>query len=278
MEKHIAIGPSIWRRHGVGPRLGIVAALHGDELAGAAVVDELVSPTHRLWRYAGHDPDVTFAIGNPSARGHGGRAAPDGRDLNRHFADVGGTLERVDELKAALEGVERLVDLHQTACHSPALAVCPADPEHLSLAADVGVPIVVSGVEQVYGDGMLSYWVDRQGGVGLTIETGKKGTVKALETSWQIVERLVLNLPSHVRRMRHYELVEAVVAPADDVKFTRILANTSPVHDGEILGYADGWPITAPADGALFLPRPGANEGEPCALFGIDRGWVSAPG
>ena len=186
------VGPGIWRREGTGPHLGVVGSIHGDEPAGAQVIRELLAGRHLIPQ--GPDvPTITLAIGNPEALELGSRATSATVDLNRLFggaeAPDGAEARRVDELKGAFAGVDRLLDIHQTACETPPLAVAPNTEPHREATRGLGLGVLVAAADRLYGGGMLSEWVDREGGLGLAVETGRKGTPEALNVARQVTSR-----------------------------------------------------------------------------------------
>jgi len=269
------VAPSVWRRPGDGPALAVVGSLHGDEGHGNAVIRELLATS--LPEMGARE--VILAVGHPEAVELGERGTSPGADLNRLFAvDAqisGDTPEerRCRALQEALQRVGWLLDLHQTSCPTPPLAVGPATDQHLGQTARLGLEFLVTGVERVYGGGMVSEWIDRRGGVGLAVETGQKGTAASLEVARVVTRRFLTPSDEGMGKpVRIYEIVEAVCSPAPGLRFVRPLGNTSPVVAGEILGVTDGSPLRAPGDGAIFLPREVSDANRPCLLFARDMG------
>lgn len=271
------VAPSVWRRRGQGPALALVGSIHGDEAHGAQVIREWVAAG--LPSSGAIDPDVILAIGNPDALELDQRGTVAGADLNRMFTVEPGSGEtaehqRCGELRGALEGVQRLLDLHQTSCETPPLAVGPATDAHVNETARLGLGILVSGVEAIYGGGMLSEWVDRRGGIGLAVETGRKGTQASLHVARDVAQRFLAGVPHEpTGPVRVYEIQEPLFAPAPGLRFVRALGNTTPVMAGEVLGTTDGSPLRAPGDGAIFLPREIQDTKRPCLLFARDLGF-----
>lgn len=272
------LGPAVWRRRGQGARLAVVGAVHGDEAWGARVVLELKEDDHPVWAER-PDADVTLAIGNPAALASDSRHAEGGADLNRLFVEEPGLAgespehARAAQLVQALRGVVRLLDIHQTSCASPLLAVVPDDPRHVRAALALGVEVVVTGVSDIYGGTTLGEWIDRAGGLGLTIETGRKGTAAALEAARMVATRFIAGAPAAGGRVKVYELSHTLASPGPGLRFVRELGNTSPVAQGEVLARWDGGELRADLDGAAFLPRPHATPGSPCVILAHDRGW-----
>ena len=278
------LGPGLWRRRGDGPRLAVVGGMHGDESAGAAIIEILRRGEPALWQRAPR-ADVTLAIGNPEALRLGERQTPAGTDLNRLFGEDPGRGEtyehgRAAALREALRGVELLVDLHQTTCTTPPVAVAPDSDSHLRFAAALGVQNLVTGMASLYGGTMLSEWVDAQGGIGLTVETGQKGSAEAEGAAYEIIRRFLTagsSAPRTAGRIRVYRFAAPLPCPGPGLRFTRRLGNTSRIRQGEVLGTWDGGELCAAADGSVFLPREDAPEGAPCLLLTQDEGWRSVP-
>ena len=276
------IAEQVWRRKGEGPKLAVVGSIHGDEEAGAAVIRELLRGDDRVWRRAGN-VDLTLAIGNPRALEEGSRYSKGGRDLNRIFeADDVDTRDyegaRAQLLKSALAHSDVLLDLHQTACTTPPVAVVKDTPTHLRLAAALGVAHAVVGIETVYKGTMVSRWLDAQGGLGLTVETGQKGREEARAAAYEVVRRfLTAGAASSAQggRIRRYRLREAWLSPADGLSFARALGNTTRIQAGEIVGHTEAGPLTCEADSVVFLPREGAAPGTPCMLLADDEGVLT---
>ena len=274
-----SVGEGIWRRQGTGPHIAVVGSLHGDEPAGAAVVEELLRDHGLDWEAAG-DPTVTLAVGNPQALALGERGTTPEADLNRLFGDgdrpAAVESERVEALKEALRGVDRLLDIHQTSCETPPLAVGPDTGAHRLAARALGLEVLVTAAGALYGGGMLAEWVDREGGLGLTVETGRKGTTFALAMARDLALRFLF--PDDTRpgspTVRVYRLELAVPAPRAPLSFRRELGNTTPVSEGEIIGASPDGPLVIPWTGAVFLPREEAAPGEPCLLLARDLGEV----
>jgi predicted deacylase len=273
----------IWRRrspHSEADRLVVVGGMHGDEQMGAAVVQELQDRAHALWREA-DDVHVDVIVGNPAALGTQTRSSSSGRDLNRMFGpdppQAGEDFEyqRSVRLRAIVEGATRLLDLHQTHCETPPLAVVTNTPLHLEMVARLGLEIAVVGTDVVYGPCMIADLVNRHGGVGITVETGRADSSEALAVGREVARRF-LTLESNplesLRPVWVLELVEAVECPGAGLRFRRELGNTSRLEAGEVWADWEGGELRAPRDVVVFLPREGAPPGRSCALFAEDRG------
>jgi len=277
------IADHIWRRPGEGPKLAIVGSVHGDEEAGARVVAELLEADDRVWRRAGA-VDLTLAVGNPRALVDSTRHTLGGSDLNRIFGETAPGQEtdyersRASVLEAHLGDVDLLLDLHQTSCSTPPVAVIHDSPSHLRWASSLGVAHAVVDIERVFTGTTLGRWIDARGGVGLTVETGRKGEQEALDAAREIARRFLTaggNSSAARGRIRRYRLEEAWACPGPGLRFARPLGNTSRIRGGELLGHYDDGELRAPRDAVVFLPREGASVGSPCMLLATDEGIVT---
>jgi predicted deacylase len=276
------VADQVWRRKGEGRKLAVVGSIHGDETAGAEVIREILHADDRLWRRAG-PIDLTLAIGNPRALEQGARFSEGGRDLNRIFegsevdtSDYEGA--RAEVLKETLGHADLLLDLHQTSCATPPVAVIEDTPAHLRLSAALGIAHAVVGIEAVYGGTMLSRWFDSLGGLGLTVETGQKGKEEARAAAYEIVRRFLTagaSASAQGGRIRRYRLRRAWRSPANGLRFSRALGNTARIRAGEIVGHTDDGPLSCDEDSVVFLPREGAGQGTPCMLLATDEGVLT---
>ena len=265
------IHPGIWYRPGEGDPVAVVGGVHGDEPEGAQVVRELCDPAHPTWKRALPNP-VWLLLGNPEALRLGARHSEAGEDLNRLFGpesiadSANPERERATLIREVLAPVRRLVDLHQTMQPIPPLAVIPDSPLHLEHAARLGVEAVVVGAHRIYGETLLAGLIDRQGGVGLTVETGQSGQPEALEVARRVAARF-LGAQTPSVPLPTYEILRAIPSPAPGLRFLRPLRNGSEVRPGEILGTSEAGDFQLDEGGFVFLPREGAAPGEPCLLL-----------
>lgn len=276
------VADQVWRRKGEGRKLAVVGSLHGDETAGAEVIREILHADDRLWRRAG-PIDLTLAIGNPLALEQGTRFSEGGRDLNRIFegteadtSDYEGA--RAALLKEVLGHADVLLDLHQTSCTTPPVAVVEDSPSHLRISAALGIAHAVVGIEAVYSGTMLSRWFDSHGGLGLTVETGQKGREEARAAAYEVVRRFLTAggaASAQGGRIRRYRLRRAWLSPAEGLRFTRALGNTARIQAGEVVGHTDAGPLSCDEDSVVFLPQEGARPGTPCMLLATDEGVIT---
>jgi hypothetical protein len=223
---------------------------------------------------------LTLVVANLTALERGTRGSVDGADLNRQFGEdplrgADYECERAQEIRQVLAGVSLLVDLHQTHLPIPALAVVRDTPQHLLWAARAGLSMAVVGAERIYGDTLLADFVNRSGGVGITVETGQAGTGAAMAVAESTLRALWTpapwDAPNDDAHLEVWEIQEALPSPGPDLTFLRPLENASPVQDGEVLGESVQGQVIAPADGIVFLPREGQPTGSPCLVFARRR-------
>ena len=253
--------------------LTVVGGVHGDEQVGA----ELIQSWCRAPSPAEHSWYLRFALGNPEALQAGQRYLD--FDLNRAFGPQsraqGRESERADLLRHALQSTKVLVDIHQTHCDTPPLAVVKETPAHLAFARALGLRVAVVDAERIYGPSMMADWVDSEGGLGITLESGRSGTIEARHAAEALVDRLVRRDWEFGATIRVYAVREILRAPWHDFTFARSYGNGSPVAAGEVLGEAHGETLRAPAEGVLLLPRARADKGAPAAVFAEDLGELS---
>jgi len=249
-----------------------VGSLHGDEPGGARLIKDLIAPEHPIWKQE-CPVDLLLVIGNPRALDQQQRGSEPGADLNRFFgtdppASPQYEKGRAEHLRDLLGPVDVVIDIHEAKRPIPLLAVVKNTPAHLALAAQAGAEMAVIGADKIYGNTMLANWVNRKGGLGITLETGQADTPEALRHGHHAVKRLLNPNPkAPANSPTTYEIECALASPGSDLVFTRPLENGTTVTAGETLGESSNGTVTAPGDGIIFLPREGEPQGKPCMLF-----------
>ena len=255
------------------PTLGIVGGVHGDEVVGARVVKSLrdrACPTPCAWQ-------LRLLLGNPRALLAGTRYVDS--DLNRAFGPEavahGYEASRAATICAALGEPAVCLDVHQTHCDTPPLAVVRDTPAHLALARALGLRVAVVDAGRIYGATMLADWVDARGGLGLTLESGRADSEEAEVAARAVVTRLIERDWDPGADIRVYAVRAVLRAPWSGFHFQRALGNGSPVRSGEVLAERSGEVLHAPADGVVFLPHTDVDQGAAAAVFAEDRGQVA---
>jgi len=254
--------------------VAVVGAIHGDERAGALIIEEL-----RESFVPDGEECVALVIGNPRALEKGTRNTPTGSDLNRVFGKkdtgVGYEESRGALLRQMLGSVKRLLDIHQTHCDTPPLAVTRLDGAHLKLVAQLNLKTAVVGVDKIYRDSMLSDWVDERGGIGITIESGRADTEEAFQVGYEAALRMLRKDWAAVGVVRVFDVDHLIRAPFTNGRWSRPVGNGTEVEKGEVLVQSGERQLKSPGKGVLLLPHEGVEEGGVQAVFALDRGWVN---
>ena len=275
----IAQGVFLRKGRDGGERRALVVGIHGDEPDGPELLEEvLAEPSNWLGPSLG---DFLLIAGNPPALAVGERTGPGGVDLNRMFGEsmpeeARGSPEasRAALLKEHLSGLDCLLDLHQTSVPGSSMAVAADSERHLGLAVDLGLDLGVLGMERIFGPVMLAQWFDTTGGLGLTVETGQRGTPGSKGVCRQVFEHFLRGQTVAGRRslslLRVFQLVKT---PGREFGFTRPLHNGSSVTKGELIGVSVVGPFHAPETGVVLLPAERKPVGAPCMMLASSGLW-----
>lgn len=192
-----------------GPRVALVALMHGNEPVGARVLERLalLAPERMI---AG---EVLAVHANLAAGQLRMRHTPEGEDMNRLWdrdhlsalakadpASLSYEQRRALELAPALLTADVLLDLHSTSRPSPLHLVFRDDLAHVELAERLGVGRLVTGVHEAgILDGGLCSNVgllpgERSDRIGFTLEAGQHENAENLERAWGVVQRLLAAL------------------------------------------------------------------------------------
>jgi succinylglutamate desuccinylase len=255
--------------------LCIMALTHGVEVAGVAVLNELlcqigsglVNPTVRF----------CLALGNPWAAFEAKRFIE--RDLNRSFANPSAATKREEQRAAILEPILSrsawFLDVHQTKelCPQP-FFIFPYSLPGYRFARHVApqVAVITRKGGAFSKEGMCSdEFVNSVGGAGITIELGQNGfTPMALGVGLSACIRAIAFVQARTLSPEIAE-TDAVwskdLAPvytwaavmdypeSGEVLLRDDLVNFTAVRSGETLGTHDGAPILAAADGPILFPQ-----------------------
>lgn len=163
------------------PRVGILVATHGNETAGFAALDALLSEFIIKGRPL-LKGELSVAIGNPEAVAAAKRHC--GQDLNRLFAPinelareglvaVGSDYKRSLELLPWLRSLDYFLDLHSANKPIPPVAIT-LGPSETALPLLNGFPIdtVLSNAERIVTGSAIGTVTDADG-IGVAIECGQ---------------------------------------------------------------------------------------------------------
>ncbi len=248
--------------------LTLMAVTHGDEVAGLAVLNEVVE-----FLLAGFAPlrgGLALLLGNYPAVLRGKRYVQ--RDLNRSFAlqEVAaemGEAERARSLAKVLQRTKFFIDFHQTTARSTScFGIFPFQRRSLAFAQLVQCeqPVVTRFGSRFSQDGMCSdEFVQEQGNVGITIELGQKGFDPTQIAQGVLIAlralrcvKATVSLDSVAVTTPLYTFGQIITFPASgDVCLVEGLYNFKKVASGERLGMIDGEAVVAEEDGVVLFPK-----------------------
>jgi succinylglutamate desuccinylase len=263
--------------------LTIFGLIHGVEVAGIAVLNEVLSMlqtgTVQL------KSPICVALGNPWAAHVEKRFVE--RDLNRSFASIGARQKReemrAEQLEKILDQTAYFLDLHQTKEHSPEpFFIFPYSAAGFALARRIApIAPIITRKEGAYSkEGMCSdEYVNSKGGIGITLELGQNGfTPMAIGVGVAACIRAIeFNNLNHLDGKSleqdpvwggHFGHVYTWAAVMDypesgEVNLRPELVNFMKVKQGEILGSHDGRNIICPADGWMLFPQHYRDKSQP---------------
>jgi succinylglutamate desuccinylase len=250
--------------------LTILAMTHGNEVAGIAIINEIVQLI--ISGQLKTNANIGCVIGNAEAALQNKRFVES--DLNRSFGqeNVGKTIEqkRALKLKQIFNQSAFLLDLHQTqgACAGPFL-ISRYDPMSFRIfnaVAEDCPAVIYGGNFSDSGVTTVNYHL-QNGGWGFGLELGEKGFDPA-QISFGV--RFVKDLLHVLSIFGSFEPSQVPIAKNRGVAFTFAetitgqigvfnlkpgLANMQVVHKSEVLGSNSGRSILAPQDGRLLFPK-----------------------
>lgn len=258
-----------------GPHLGFVGGVHGNEIAGIALVSRLREAFQRgdLLLERG---SLTLAHGNLEAIRLQARATAPGRDLNRCFTrtvmqptEQTSESVRARELAIALQPVRIGIDLHATNLPSTPFLVmqAPTGQHAETVLGFLRAPILLTDPHWVFAGGpsTLDEFLGRGRRTGICYETGFASDLARVdEIEYELLDllrhfRMIAGMPRPKPRTVHetYELVQAITPAHDGFTFVdeERLANFRPIRSGEIVGYDATTPIIARDEGILVFPK-----------------------
>ena len=230
-----------------GPHVVLVALIHGNELAGAVVLAELLDS--RFMPLRGR---LTMGFANIAAFD---RFDPENplasrfvdEDLNRVWDDAqlfgvrqSHELARAREIRPLVECADYLLDLHSMLWPSEPLLLCGATPRGLDLARGVGTPgMIIADDGHAGGKRLIDYAHFSGTGEarGILVEAGQHWQADTITQTRASVQALLRYLgmaagrhgPGRVRVAR---VQETITARTSRFSFTRDF------HGGEIIGRA----------------------------------------
>jgi predicted deacylase len=158
-------GFTSWDSGVAGPHVGLVALIHGNEIAGAVVLDRLLRERLRprmgrlTFGFANLDAFLQFDPMHPTAS----RFVDE--DMNRLWDDavLGGNrrsreLDRVRAMRPMVESFDILLDLHSMLWPSEPLLLCGSSAKGRRLASSIGAPgLVVADAGHASGRRLIDF-------------------------------------------------------------------------------------------------------------------------
>ena len=233
--------------------LTFAGIIHGNETGGLAVCNRLLAALLE-------DPEelsigIGFILGNPSASRANIRFIA--RDLNRSFERTQNTSEedkRARQLEVILKDSRFLLDFHQTREPSAfPFFISPYTPESFGFAGAINaeIPMITHWGKPFSGEGRCSdEFVNRSGGVGLTLELGRNGFdlrqiltgvaagLKAIKVISNLDPASFICKPASTKLSprKIYTWAQAVSCPDPESYMKPGFQNFSPVKKGDYLG------------------------------------------
>ncbi|MEL7296225.1 MAG: succinylglutamate desuccinylase/aspartoacylase family protein [Pseudomonadota bacterium] len=260
-----------------GPRLCLVAAVHGDELNGIEIVRRVL---HGLQPSRLSGTVIGVPIVNIQGFRRGSRYLPDRRDLNRYFpgTETGSAASRIASsfFNNIVMSCDALVDLHTGSferSNLPQLRADLSDPSVSALANGFGATVIVNSQPQ---PGTLRYAATLAGVPTVTLEAGGPERLEPQEVTHGVkgVETLLHTLRMVVSERPWTDSEETYVrstwvrADSGGILITSVDLG-SRVRSGELLGRVTD-PITNETVG-IFAPYDGR-------VIGMARNQVVMPG
>lgn len=259
------------------PRIGVIGALHGNEVGGLHVLEQLKREAET---FAGRMRKGTLVLihGNPQATAEGRRYTAGGTDINRlfsyqyvdHLAREAWTYEhhRALELRPLMTRLDGMIDLHSATQPTVPFAICDGTPDGIALARHTGARVTYGWD----GPGMLMDHVSigalvKRGRPALSVECGQHEDPATTEHAWEVLTRFMGALGVTDHRIADepgptYRLFARVVKPTLGFSLTQNYRSFDSLPPGAELGRGDGVSIFVNELAFLLLPTPNAERGE----------------
>jgi predicted deacylase len=266
----------ITRDSGVaGPHVALLAIAHGNEIAGAIVLDRLLET-----RLAPTRGRLTFGFVNPAAYERFDPRQPTAsrfidEDINRvwdvavldsprHSAE----LDRAREIRPLIDTVDVLFDLHSMLWPSDPLILCGMSPKGKQLALGAGVPaLVVADHGHVNGRRIIDYsrFADAATPCAASlVEAGQHWQLATVDTMFASVTGLLLHLDlaamdatlpqRDAQQQRFAEVTMAVTAASSSFAFMQRYRGGDVIARRNTLIALDGTAeIRTPYDDCLLI-------------------------
>lgn len=247
-----------------GPKIAIMGALHGNEPTGALIIQKL----NKVLKKEQINGEIILVIGNPKAYKAKKRFID--TDLNRifhlNFEKPYNTEEkRALEIAPILKKVDYLLDIHCTQKPSTAFVYCKNSPKHLQLAEIFECDYIVNptkkfklDVKSVSSDD----FVDKNGGIGITYETGWNMDLSTLDKAFQKTKEFLSYLkiafmdetPKKSKSIL-LSVQEYLIPKNTNFKLARDYNNFDLVKSGKNIAKEGNKGIKRPYDAYILFPK-----------------------
>jgi succinylglutamate desuccinylase len=260
-----------------GPWVGVIGALHGDEVAGLEVIERIKRNADAFVKHLKRGT-LVLVHGNPKATDEGRRFSKGGTDINRLFAyqwveELATEAwmyehHRALELRPLMTGLDAMIDLHSASQPTVPFAICDGRPEGIALSQKTGCRVTFGWD----GPGMLMEHVSigalvAKGRPAISVECGQHAGVETAAVAEQVLTRFLggLGLSDHETAdtvAASYELFGRLVKPTLHFELARNFASFDRLAASSVLGHGDGVTVVVDRDAFLLLPTPKAVRGE----------------
>lgn len=251
--------------------LSLFGIVHGNEIGGVAVINQILE-----WIFSSSAPrpfKIAIALGNPKAAKEDKRFLD--RDLNRSFERSENELwedQRARDLEKILDETHFLIDFHQTMLKSDRpFFIFPYNKKSFDFARAINPnqAIVTHWGKPFSEDGRCTdEYTNRQGGIGITFETGQNGfdpyqVAVGFQTGINAVNRvpsLITGTLETTNEKQTYGDIftwsEIIAWPESGlIELTPGLTNFTHFDAGESIGTCDGKPIKLRNGGRIIFPK-----------------------
>lgn len=256
-----------------GPRVGIQAITHGDEPAGMSALEYLKEyfVEHEL-----PQGSLYLIQGNPAAYEMNRRCIRENMNrvflkddelLKKKFDQDSTDVRRAKELMPLLASLDYHLDIHSTSKPSePFIISITEDEAHFQLARTLPGVFASRGWGKAIS-GSVSEWVDKHGGIGITIECGCHQDESAKTVAIQAAEQFLQTLGMAdfgrdiIPLKKCLHIVEhRFIGDAASFRYTKDYRNFDPLQPGELIARDDRGVYQAPDEEGLLLVFPASEE------------------
>lgn len=235
-----------------------MGGVHGDERLGVRILERLKKDM-ASWDIKG---ELNLVMGNPLAYEKNVRFVD--CDLNRLFGEDWESLaslknpnyeqKRAMEIGEILKNADFLLDIHSTRKPSVPFLYMENEEKYLQFAKLFGVKFVVSPEKDFRTKDSFSSadnFVDRNGGIGFTYESGWQKDDSTEDSVYNSVLRFLkavgtinIDLPAYSNdKFTHLEVYNNVIADKNDFSFAHDYSNFDKVKSGDTIADEDSYII-----------------------------------